>query len=146
MKIARILVALDSSPRAPFVLEAAMSLARSHGGKLVLFRAVGIQPDIPTVVYVSPNDLGALLLERERESLRELAAAIPADLLEAVHVEVGVPWQAICEAAKARMVDLVVLGSHGYGVLDRVLGTTAAKVVNHADRSTLVVRPTPTDR
>ncbi|HVU00723.1 MAG TPA: universal stress protein [Polyangiaceae bacterium] len=32
------------------------------------------------------------------------------------------------------------MGSHGYGTLDRVLGTTAAKVVNHAARSVLVVR------
>jgi nucleotide-binding universal stress UspA family protein len=38
-------------------------------------------------------------------------------------------------------VDLIVIGSHGYGALDHVLGTTAAKVVNHADRSVLVVRP-----
>jgi nucleotide-binding universal stress UspA family protein len=37
-------------------------------------------------------------------------------------------------------VDLIVIGSHGYDALDRLLGTTAAKVVNHADRSVLVVR------
>jgi nucleotide-binding universal stress UspA family protein len=35
----------------------------------------------------------------------------------------------------------VVLGSHGYSGFDRILGTTAAKVVNHCDRSVLVVRP-----
>jgi universal stress protein F len=34
----------------------------------------------------------------------------------------------------------VVIGSHGYGGLDRVLGTTAAKIVNHASCSVLVVR------
>jgi nucleotide-binding universal stress UspA family protein len=37
-------------------------------------------------------------------------------------------------------VDLIVIGSHGYHDADRVLGTTAAKVVNHADHSVLVVR------
>jgi nucleotide-binding universal stress UspA family protein len=36
---------------------------------------------------------------------------------------------------------LIVIGSHGYGGLDRVLGTTAARVVNHALCSVLVVRP-----
>jgi hypothetical protein len=33
-----------------------------------------------------------------------------------------------------------VIGAHGYGVIDRVLGTTAVKVVNHLDRSVFVVR------
>jgi nucleotide-binding universal stress UspA family protein len=36
---------------------------------------------------------------------------------------------------------LVIIGSHGYGGLDRVIGTTAARVVNHADRTVVVVRP-----
>lgn len=34
----------------------------------------------------------------------------------------------------------IVIGSHGHGGIDRVLGTTAAKLVNHADRNVLVVR------
>jgi nucleotide-binding universal stress UspA family protein len=37
-------------------------------------------------------------------------------------------------------VDLIVLGSHCYHGLDRVLGTVAAKVVNRADRDVFVVR------
>ena len=36
-------------------------------------------------------------------------------------------------------VDLIVVGSHRYHGLDRVLGTVATKVVNHADRSVFVV-------
>jgi nucleotide-binding universal stress UspA family protein len=35
---------------------------------------------------------------------------------------------------------LILIGSHGYSGLDHLLGTTAARVVNHADRSVLVVR------
>jgi nucleotide-binding universal stress UspA family protein len=58
-------------------------------------------------------------------------------------VAVGTPWQAICEMAKTENVDLIMVGSHGYQGLDRLIGTTAAKIVNHADRSVLVVRDTP---
>jgi nucleotide-binding universal stress UspA family protein len=36
-----------------------------------------------------------------------------------------------------------VIGCHGYSGLDRVIGTTAGKVVNHADRSVFVVRERP---
>ena len=35
--------------------------------------------------------------------------------------------------------DLIVLGSHGYGTLDMLLGTTAGRVANIATRNVLVV-------
>ena len=38
---------------------------------------------------------------------------------------------------------MIVLCSHGYGGIDRLIGTTASKVVNLADRSVLVVRDPP---
>ena len=43
--------------------------------------------------------------------------------------------------AEKQHADLIVIGAQGYGILDRIMGTTAAKVVNHADRPVLVVRP-----
>jgi nucleotide-binding universal stress UspA family protein len=61
-------------------------------------------------------------------------------MLQEIRVEVGTPWQAICTVAKGMNAELIVIGSHGYGAVDRLLGTTAAKVVNHADCSVLVVR------
>ena len=42
--------------------------------------------------------------------------------------------------SKVTGADLIVVGSHGYSGIDHLLGTTAARVVNHADRSVLVVR------
>ena len=56
-------------------------------------------------------------------------------------VVVASPWQALCMSAQAHEVELIVIGSHGYGGLDRVLGTTASRVVNHALCSVFVVRP-----
>jgi nucleotide-binding universal stress UspA family protein len=53
----------------------------------------------------------------------------------------GFPWQAVCAAAVDESVDLIVIGSHGYSGIDHLIGTTAAKIVNHADRPVLVVRP-----
>ena len=65
---------------------------------------------------------------------------VSTELLDAVEVKIGTPWSAICDEAKKIKADLIVIGSHGYGTLDRILGTTAAKVVNHAECSVLVVR------
>ena len=52
----------------------------------------------------------------------------------------GTAWDAICREARETNADLIVIGSHGHSRLARMLGTTAAKVVNNADRNVLVVR------
>jgi nucleotide-binding universal stress UspA family protein len=139
----RILVALDSSPRASMVLAAAVGVATgSPGCKLVLFHAIGLPPELPSTVlgYVD-GDLKEILAKKARADLDVLAATVPEGMLERVEVLIGVPWEAICREATLRSADLIVIGSHGYGVIDRFLGTTAAKIVNHTDRSVLVVRP-----
>jgi nucleotide-binding universal stress UspA family protein len=137
----RILVALDASPRARSVLTAAVDLARRIDAKLVLLRSVGVPVELPVQAYsLPPGSLAELLENDARKGLEELSRTIPAELVMGTRVHVGTPWQSICDAAREEGADLIVIGSHGYSVLDRVLGTTAAKVVNHADRSVLVVR------
>lgn len=137
----RILTCLDASPRAPKVLATAADLAKRSGAKLVLFRAVGLPPELKEDIFaISPQDVLEHLLAKGKEELAALAKTVPAELVEAQLVHVGAPWDIICREAKQHEVDLIVLGSHGYSGLDRIIGTTAAKVVNHADRSVLVVR------
>jgi nucleotide-binding universal stress UspA family protein len=138
----RILVALDASPRAPAVLAAAVDLAQTMNAKILLLRAVGMPPELPGSGFAVPPTqvVDGIMLTAKRD-LVELSSAVPQDLFEGATTEVGVPWDAICSVARAHDVDMIVIGSHGYRLLDRIIGTTAAKVVNHADRSVLVVRP-----
>ena len=137
----RILVALDSSPRAPGVLAAAVDLARRTGAKLRLLRCVGLPPELPTNVWaIPPAQVTETFLVNAKREIEDAAANVPPELLDGAYAQVGVAWDAICAAAREHDADLIVIGSHGYGLLDRLLGTTAAKVVNHADRSVLVVR------
>lgn len=141
MGMKRILVCLDASDRALHVMRRAAELADRLDAKLVLFRAVGVPPPSPLEnVVASPSDLPGLLLEKAAHDLESFAKLVPAERLEGAHEELGIAWDAICAAAKKYEADLIVIGSHGYGGLDRLLGTTAAKVVNHADRDVLVVR------
>lgn len=140
----RILACLDASPRAPQVLDAARDLAARTGAKLAIFRSVGLPPEVDKeFLAISPNDVIEQLVGRAKADLARLAAAVPKEVVEEIHVRVGTPWDAICTEAKALDVDVILLGSHGYSGLDRILGTTAAKVVNHADRSVMVVRAKP---
>lgn len=137
----RILVGLDASPRSKDVFDTAVNLANKTGGKLVLFRAVGIPLGLPPEAYaMSPDSLENLLEQEAKRYLEQVAAQAPAGLVEGVHVHAGTPWRSLCAAARELSADLIVIGSHGYQGLDRLIGTTASKVVNHAECSVLVVR------
>lgn len=137
----RILVALDASPRAPAVLAAAAQLAELTNTTLVIYRAVGIPPDLPREIFkLTDRSVEDVLMRNAVADLERIAADVPKARIEKIAATFATPWDGICRAAKEYVADLVVIGSHGYGGLDRVLGTTAAKVVNHADRNVLVVR------
>ena len=137
----KILVALDGSPRADGVLAYAVSLARLTDAKLVLFRSFGIPPEMTLAWPVSDEPLETALRKQAQTYLDERARTVPNGLLREVRVMLGVPWQAVCSAARHENADLIVIGAHGYSGIDHLLGTTAAKIVNHADRPVLVVRP-----
>ncbi len=136
-----ILVGIDGSPRGASVLAAAAELARRVGGRLILYRAVGLPAELPTIALSkSPGEVAALLQRLAKESLEELARLYGEELVSGVRVSLAIPWQGVCEAARAEKADLVVVGAHGYAGLDKLLGTTAAKIVNHCDVSVLVVK------
>ena len=137
----KMLVALDGSPREGDVLGAAIALGRKTGAKLLLFRSVGVSQEVPREAYaMAPEEVPRLLERQALAHLASLEARVPEEIRGGVRVLVGTPWQAIQKGAEEADADLIVIGSHGYQPMDRVLGTTAAKVVNHADRAVLVVR------
>jgi len=141
-----ILVALDGSPRAPAVLAKAIAVASAQGERLVLFRSIGLPADVPQDFWKSTDEpLLDILDHRARAYLAECEAKVPTAIRGATQVVIGSPWQSICETAHQLGCDLIVIGSHGYSGIDRVLGTTAAKVVNHASCSVLVVRAPQTE-
>ena len=137
-----LLVALDASPLADVVLAGAIAIAGRLGGRLLLMRAVALPVEVPTALFTLPADSAlSALTAQARHDLDELAKRVPEELLAGVQVRVGgASWQAICDGAKEENVAMIIVGSHGHGGLQRLLGTTAAKVVNHADRSVLVIR------
>ncbi len=119
----------------------AARMASLADAKLVVFRAIGVPPEMPPELFkVTDLRVEDVLRNNAYTELQQLVAGIPAQRIEKIVAELGTPWDGICSAARREDVDLIVIGSHGYGGLDRLLGTTAGKVVNHADRNVLVVR------
>lgn len=137
----RILVCIDGSARGPSVLHAAAQLAKEMHAKLVLCRAIGIPAELPPHVWKLPQaSLYDSLRDEALAYLNASANTIDDELVEGSRVPNGTAWSAICDTARKERVDLIAIGSHGYGAMDRVLGTNAAKIVNHAPCSVLVVR------
>ena len=138
----RIFVALDSSERSKQVLNAAARLAELTDSKLILYRAIYVSPDSVNEARLATNEVVVedVLRRNAHAGLDSLAATLRAGLVEELVVEVATPWDGNCRDARTRDADLIVIGSHGFGGIDHLLGTTAAKVVNHADRNVLVVR------
>jgi universal stress protein F len=137
----KILVGVDGSPREPKVLEAAIALAKDRGGKIHLARAMMVPVSIPTAVWtLQGEDFSQFLVEHGNKELVATAERVPAELRGSAITRLGQPADVLIALAEELDADLVVIGSHGYGGIDRVLGTTAAKVVNRAKCSVLVVR------
>lgn len=135
-----ILVAVDDSPGARSVLDAAIDMARRTGATIRLLRVIGVPPNLTPVEWASsPTRIVDGLITTAKRDLQELARLVPEGMLDAVTAQVGVAWDAICAQASEHDCDLIVIGSPGHGFFERLVGTTAAKVVNHADRAVLVV-------
>jgi nucleotide-binding universal stress UspA family protein len=143
MPIHHVLVPTDFSTSAEQALDYAIRLARTFNARLTLLHV--IQP-----VPMGGVDMGVALPEaylQEVEeaaqgSLEEALARVTAAGLTAEQVVLyGVPFQEIVETAKARQVDLIVMGTQGRtGFMHVLLGSVAERVVRLAPCSVLVVR------
>jgi nucleotide-binding universal stress UspA family protein len=142
-----ILAALDGSPRAPQVLHTAAELAARTGATLHLCRAVTVPVGVPDDSWMlAAADLSTRLLDHGTRDLTRLAEDLHPTTTPILWGErvcrLGPPAPTISDIAGELHADLVVVGSHGYGLLDRILGTTSARVVHHCPCSVLVVRAT----
>lgn len=119
--------------------KANIDLAAQHaaeGAKIILLNVV---EDIPNWAAVElPADLLDKSLESSQAELKAIANA--AGMKVQVIVRTGHSYNTILEVAKEKNVDLIIIASHRPGLQDYFLGSTAAKVVRHANCSVLVVR------
>ena len=145
----RILLAIDGSAHsAPSVHE----ITRQHlpAGSEVRVISV-VEPNFPVysegaVSLVSYEELDKMARERARTAVDQAAAEFSADavgrqLTVTTEVLSGSPKSKILEAADAFGADLIVVGSHGHGMLERfLLGSVAQAVALHATCSVEIVR------
>jgi nucleotide-binding universal stress UspA family protein len=137
------LVPIDFSEHSLHALDYAIELAGKLYARLTLLHVIQSLPvggaDMGvTLPYAYIENLEAEL-RRSLESYRERITA--RGLLSDSVIVHGVPFQEIIEIAKARQVDLIIMGTHGRtGLLHVLLGSVAEKVVRLAPCPVLVTR------
>jgi nucleotide-binding universal stress UspA family protein len=145
IKLKKVLVPTDFSDSARQALRYGLSFAKEYGAELVLLHVV----ENLTVGYASdlfPVPMAEVFQEISGYAKTELAklAAEAREKGVAVTelVAQGKPSAEIIRYAAENAVDMIVLGTHGKGMLDQALfGSTTERVVRRAPCPVLTVRP-----
>jgi nucleotide-binding universal stress UspA family protein len=145
-----IIVAVDFSNATPGVLKMAAGIAKSFGAALRLFHAVEPEPSY-TAYGFTPEEFPAMhiyqeeAVRRARRKMEELLALVTPELPSATsHISEGSPLPCLLDYAKDCQADLVVLGTHGHGVIaSLLLGSVAEGMVRKSPIPTLVVPAGP---
>ena len=137
--ISRLLLATDLSPASERAADEAIRMAVESDAELVVLNV--IDPGrlrLPGGVFLRRLDQERSRIEASVQELvgRARRAGAKATFL----VWEGDPAEAILAASDAEGVDVIVLGSHGRGLLGRlVLGSTSTRVSEHATCRVIVI-------
>ena len=116
-----------------------IDVARKLSGKDARIRLLNVSADVPAFVAAQvPQEVFKTAMSAARETLEDLIAAtgIKAD----AEVRSGKPGSTILTSADECGAVLIIIGSHKPGLEDYFLGSTASRVVRHAQCSVLVLR------
>ena len=166
VEIKKILYATDLSETSIHALAYAVSLANLYGAAItilhVLFEFSNMDARIAPLIgedewekikkghYQEVRD--KLIGKRRenvamREVIHSLSEKVKAEaenqdfVTDEIIIESGDPADTIIETAENRNCDLIVMGSHGHGIVEKMLiGSTARKVVRESKKPVLVVR------
>ena len=140
MPFSRILVAVDGSDCSERALDKALELAALTGATVLALAVEGPLPAYAATVGEVDE------VKREKDaffeglltSVRTRAgdAGVPIEL----DLRPGHAAELIVHQARERGADLIVLGHRGHFLRDRMLGSTADRVAEHADCPVMIVR------
>lgn len=145
LPIKKILVPIDFSGHAKNALKYAIPLAETHGASIHLVYVIE-----PTI-YPADFGFGQVVMpgveqelrvkgEVELEALREreIGSRVPSSYA----VRMGKAHQEILQEAEEKMIDLIVIATHGHTGVEQILfGSTAMRVVRLSKCPVMTVRP-----
>ena len=166
VNVKKILYTTDLSETAFHAFAYAVSLANLYDAGITILHVLFEDPDIESKVapYIGDDkweeiksrhyqEVRETLIGKKRDNvaIQEILHTFsetvragsdgPAFVTDEIIVERGNPVQQILKVADERDCDLIVMGTHGHGVLEEALiGSTAKKVIRRSKKPVLVVR------
>jgi nucleotide-binding universal stress UspA family protein len=143
-EIRTLLLTTDFSDTSMRAFEAAATLARRFGAKILL---VYVDEDRLPPLVIEYMAVGVEeILDQQRESAAERLAELARTRFDAsiaveTLVALGTPHVEIVRLAEEREADLVVMATHGRGFISHaILGSTAERVLRRSPCPVLIVR------
>lgn len=135
-----ILTATDFSERSEVGVRTAADLAKRLGSQLVL--AYAVEDRMPPVLDEATRKRAITEHRKLAESnLGVFAERVIPDAQPQLVVESGRPHEVILELARWRDIDLIVLATHGYGLVGQAfLGSTTERVIRRASCPVMAVK------
>jgi nucleotide-binding universal stress UspA family protein len=153
----KILVPLDGSELAECALTHVTKLLKDgQVGEIILFNAVVV--DIPWralnvgeeghSITFDVNTIAKSFLDNSRKYLAKVKYRLSAEFssegiqIKTASMESDRPSQTITDYARQNGIDLIVMATHGYtGMKKMVLGSTALKILHESNVPVLLIRP-----
>jgi nucleotide-binding universal stress UspA family protein len=137
IRIRRVLAAVDLSSAARPTLDAAERMADLFDARLRVLHVAEPMPLLPELpASLTDNELMALTKAELEESIWPLIGRADAERF----LRRGHPTETIAQAAAEWATDLIVVGTHGKGWVDRVLiGSVTERLLNRLPAAMLVV-------
>jgi nucleotide-binding universal stress UspA family protein len=165
IQIKKILYATDLSENAVHAFSYAVSLANMYGAGITILHVLAEFPGEEFILNMINTDTWQEIKSRhyseardeligkrkDRIALKEVLQAFSEEananeedqtfVTDEILIKNGAPAEIIVQTAKERNCDLVVMGTHGHGVIaDVLIGSTARWVVRQSPIPVLVIR------
>jgi nucleotide-binding universal stress UspA family protein len=145
----RILVPLDGSDRAECVLDHVRALVKEgSAGEVTLFNVVKVDTRYAEL-YGQNFDINAMreaLFASAKKYLAKIESRLNSEgiKVKTVSLEANSPAYKITEYAQEYGMELIVMGTHGYtGLKKMIMGSVASGVINLSPVPVLLIRPEP---
>lgn len=148
-KIKKILYATDLSKNASYAFSFALSLAMKHQAKISIINVrekLSHNTDLQLTAEDYESAKGKLIeiiksRINEFGELEKFDGSIYTEYVDKIIVKSGMPVEAIIRQSQEEGSDLIVMGTHGHGILfSTLIGSTAKKMVQLSKTPVLVVR------
>lgn len=157
--IKKILYATDLSPNSGYALRYALDCAMLHNAEIVIMHAfetpyIGYAPII--TAYIDDKGQKMLYEERVAEAMAAIEKRLKAvcdeefdqnpeyeNIVKSIEICEGFPAEKILDTAKQFGCDMIIMGTHGKGIIGNTfLGSTAKRVLRRT-RKPIFIIPLP---